>query len=355
MRNNGKHLAAVAVLVVLATAIVYPILSAIYQLPAAASAEAGPIDQMFRAHFFLIAFLFSLIMVFMLYSVFVFRRKPDDEEEGPYVHGHTGLEITWTVVPLITVVAFGVWGAVMLNDLTSEKDNEMAVEVIGYRWFWEFGYPEYDEVGMVRELVLPVNQPIRLEMTTPDVIHSFWVPEFRVKQDLVPGHTTILRVTPTEIGEYKLLCAEICGFGHADMRADVRVVSQAEFDRWVAEQAVSLAALTPEERGEMWYFEYGCDACHSLDGTDMVGPTWLGLFGSERPLTDGASPIADEDYLEQMIIRPAERNLVGYPAGVMPANFGERFEARQAEALEREGVEIDIVEDLIAFIKTLED
>jgi cytochrome c oxidase subunit 2 len=290
----------------------------------------------------------------MLYSVIVFRREPGDETDGPHIHGHTGLEIMWTAVPLLAVVVFSVWGAQMLYDITRDDDVEMTVSVIGRKWSWVFEYPDYPDLGPSQVLVLPVNTAIMMQMESPDVIHSFWVPEFRVKQDLVPGMTTYLRVTPTEIGTYRLICAEICGTLHAEMVAEVRVLSQADFDNWIEEQSVSLAALSPEERGELWAAEYACTACHSVTGMDGVGPTWQGLMGLERNFTDGTSVIADEEYIRAMILNPNDRYVVGYAQGVMPANFGDQFEARQAQILANEGAEIDIVDDLIAYIKSLD-
>ena len=231
MSKNVRHLLTVAFLVIVGTVITYFVLTAVYQLPVAASAEAKPIDQLFNIQFILISFLFALIMVFMLYSAVVFRRKPGDEE-GPDVHGHTLLEITWTVLPLILVFVLGVFSAFMLADITEAKPDEMDVRVRGRQWSWLFSYPDYEEIGSTTKLVLPVDQTIRLLMTSDDVLHSFWVPEFRVKQDLVPGSVTELRITPDLEGTYTLGCAEICGLDHTHMTAEVEVVSRDEFERW---------------------------------------------------------------------------------------------------------------------------
>ena len=177
----------------------------LFALPQAASAQAAPIDTMFNVHFWLIALFFSLIMVIMLYSAFVFRRKPGDEEDGPHVHGNYVLEIAWTVIPLIIVVALGVWGALVLRDITAAAPNEMEVTVTGRQWAWSFGYPTQGDFQSA-EMVVPVNQPLSLNMRSEDVLHSFWVPEFRVKQDLVPGRTTILRVNRPGRGVQSALC-----------------------------------------------------------------------------------------------------------------------------------------------------
>lgn len=251
--NYKRHLGIAMVLVVITTVVAYFLLRIGYQLPTQASQEATQIDTLIQAHFGLIAFLFSLVAVLMLYGLVVFRRREGDDGDGDHIHGNTTLEIMWTVIPLILVAGFGTWGVMLLNDLTKAEANEMRVHVQGQRWSWNFSYPDlevnapanfraltaveadiYDSNNV--DLILPVNQPIVLEMEAVDVLHSFWVPEFRVKQDLVPGKITYLRFTPTLEGQFKLVCAEICGGNHAYMISAVYVVSQACFDEAVVEQ-----------------------------------------------------------------------------------------------------------------------
>ncbi|MFW5942444.1 MAG: cytochrome c oxidase subunit II [Chloroflexota bacterium] len=345
----GKHFVAVTGLVAVLFIIVYVLLRAIYQLPIAASGEAIAIDSLFEAHFFLISFLFALVVGFMLYSLVVFRQRPGEEEDGDHFHGHTGLEIAWTIVPLGLVVFFGVWGAQLLGDITERPEDAMVVRVIGQQWSWSFEYPELDDMR-TSELVLPVDQTVILEMESLDVLHSFWVPEFRVKQDLVPGQVDELRVTPTETGEYKVRCAEMCGSQHAGMLAPVRVLSQSEFETWTEEQSESVLELSPEERGEVWYEQFGCNSCHSLDGSVVVGPSWQDLYGSERPLESGETVVADDEYLRRSILQPNEELVEGFTAA-MPTNFEEQFADTEAQY---DG-EISITEDLIAFIRSLDE
>ena len=348
MKNNGRHLAIVAVLVVIGSVVTYYLLTAIYKLPTAASRQAGPIDTMFNAHFLAISILFALIVVFILYSVVAFRRQPGDEEDGAHFHGNTALEIIWTIIPLVTVIAFGIWAAFVLRVVTAEGPDELAIEVTGRQWSWVFSYPDYADVGSTTELVLPVDRQVRLEMQSDDVIHSFWVPEFRVKQDLLPGQMTVLRITPNLLGDYKVRCAEMCGFDHANMIANIRVVSQDEFDQWVAEQSVSIANLSQVERGEQWATDFGCVACHSTDGTSMAGPTWQGILGSEVSLEGGGSVTIDEDYLRRSILEPSAQIVAGYQ-NIMPATFEQQFADKEAE-LAQSGVEVDILAELVAYI-----
>jgi cytochrome c oxidase subunit 2 len=352
-----RHVFIIAILVAISTLGLRWLFSIILALPRASSAEAGPIDALFNGHYWMIAFLFSLIMVIMLYSVFVFRRQDGDETDGPHIHGNTRLEIGWTIVPTVVVLAFGFWGAVALNEITSPKPNEMTVNVTGKQWVWSFAYPEQGDFAS-SELVLPVDRTIVLKMNAEDVLHSFWVPEFRVKQDLVPGRETTLRITPTEAGEFALRCAEICGLNHTQMVATVRVLDTAGFQAWVDEKsaAPAFAEMTPEERGAFWHSAegFGCIACHSLDGAPGVGPTWQGLYGREEALTDGSTVVVDDEYIINSILDPNSQITAGFNPNLMPQNYGDQIAAREQEIQAAEGVDIDITADLIAFIKTLE-
>jgi cytochrome c oxidase subunit 2 len=336
--NHKKHLAIVSVLVLLGAGLTYWILDNVYQLPVQASAEAIPIDALFQGHFILISFLFSLVVVFMLYSLIVFRRRPGDEGDGEYIHGSNALEVAWTVIPLILVVGFGIWGWTTLDEITAEAPDEMVVEVTGLKWQWQFHYPDIGELATTPNLVVPVGQPIRLEMESQDVIHSFWVPEFRVKKDLLPGQKTTLRITPTEAGTYAVRCAEICGERHAYMLAEVRVLAEGEYAVW-RDELSAIASLPPADRGRLTW-ENNCASCHSIDGSDLVGPTWLGLFGREEQMEDGTTIIADEAYITQSIYEPNAQIVAGYPAGVMPQNYAEQLSDED-------------VANLIEFIKTL--
>jgi len=227
MQNNTRHFSIIGVLVVIFTFVVYWVLDAVLQFPIQGSTQAVAIDSMIQGHLWIIAFLFSLVTVFMVYSLFLFRRREGDDEEGQYFHGHTGLEIAWTVLPMIVVIAFGYWATVMLADITKRQDNEIVINAEGFQWGWNFSLPNSDQIS--QELILPVDMPIRMDLTSKDVLHNFWVPEFRVKQDIVPGRTTHLRFTPTVEGDYTLICSELCGLNHTGMIAKVRVVPQAEF------------------------------------------------------------------------------------------------------------------------------
>lgn len=312
-----KHYLAVAAIVIGLTILVGLGLTQTGMLPRQASQQAGPIDAMFQFHFWAIAFLFALIVGFMLYSIIFFRRKPGDDEDGPHMTGNTGLEIIWTLVPLGVVLFLAFWGADVLADIRRPDPTALEVEVIGSQWNWQFNYPEYGVSSP--ELRLPVNKQALLTLSSTDVIHSFWVPEFRVKQDALPGEgmERELRVTPTEVGEFKARCAEVCGTLHAYMNADVIVMEQEAFETWIDEQA-SQSPQDPAQQGRQLAQDTGCLSCHSLDGSESIGPTWLDLFGAQKTLADGTTITVDEEYLRESIIDPQAKIVKGYEDVTMP-------------------------------------
>lgn len=299
-------------------------------LPLRASEESFFVDRLLGMQFYVIAFLFALIMGFMIYSIVVFRRKPGDTGDGDYFHGNTTLEIMWTIVPLGVVLYFAVIGAGYLGDITAPEPNEMVVQVTGSQWNWRFDYPRFGISSA--ELNLPKGQQIVLELSSIDVIHSFWVPEFRVKQDAVPGMVHPLRITPTETGTFVIRCAEICGKDHAYMLANVNVMEQDAFVDWVRSEAAPPGG-GPAEVGRKIAELNGCLVCHSVDGSIITGPSWLGLFGEEVSLTDGLTVVADEAYITNSIINPTDQIVAGYENVAMPASFGAVLSEQDLEAL----------------------
>jgi cytochrome c oxidase subunit 2 len=228
---DRKHFFIVGALVLIGTVVLGFFLLAILPIKAQASVQAEPIRWLFQLHLWLIAFLFSLVVVFMLYALVVFRRRKNDDSEGEHFEGNTALEVIWTVVPLVLVVIFSFIGLQTLRDATS-GGNDVQVKAEGFQWSWVFSYPN----GVTSaEMVLPVNKPALITLESRDVIHSFWVAEWGPKQDLVPGMTTSMHVTPTEVGEFRLECAELCGLSHWSMAATIRVVPEDEYTAWMTE------------------------------------------------------------------------------------------------------------------------
>jgi len=338
-RNPMKHLIIAGILVIIVTALLIFGLGHARLLPVAASLQAVPIDGMFKLEFQVIAFLFALIVVFMVYSIVVFRRKPGDTTDAPHIEGNTRLEVTWTVIPLVTVMAFSLLGARTLAETQAIGDSVIEINVTGSQWSWRFEYPDSGIVS--NELRLPEGKQALLHLSSTDVIHSFWVPEFRVKQDALPGGDTFvrdLRVTPTRIGEYKVRCAEMCGLSHAYMEAPVIVLSDADYQAWVAKE--SGLSADPVARGQKWYTTYGCNACHTVDGTIKVGPSWKSLYGREVKFTDGTTATADDAYIIESIRNPGAKTVEGFALGIMPQNIAEKMSDAQ-------------INDIIEFIKSL--
>jgi cytochrome c oxidase subunit 2 len=325
-----KHFLIIALLVIVSTYAIHVGLSSVGLLPALASAQGVSIDRLFRIYEWGIAFLFSLIMVILLYSLVVFRRKKGETGDGAHIEGNSQLEIAWTVLPLIAVLFLASLGAQSLGQVRRIDPSAMQVKVIAGQWYFQFQYPDYG-IGS-NELYLPVGKQVDLQMTSNDVIHSFFVPEFRLKQDILPGRTVDLRITPTVTGHYKVSCAQLCGANHAYMTANVVVVSQSEFQAWITQQQAT-AAQNPVLHGLQLVQGFGCPVCHSTDGTKKTGPTWQHLYQSTVTLTDGTKVVADEKYLSNSIVNPNLQIVAGFSPNVMPGTFGQTMDAAQIQAI----------------------
>jgi len=205
------------------------------------SAEAADIDRLLDVMIVISCFVFAVVIVMLGYCIHAFRAKPGDESDGKPVHGNTRLEIAWTVIPTIIVLFGGAYSWIVLDDIEAEAANQLPLEVTAQQFKWTFDYPEQDVTS--DELHVPVDTQLDVSLTALDVLHSFWVPEWRIKRDLVPisesNPTDVdnsFVVTPNRVGTYSLICTELCGFGHATMQAKVVVHTQEDFDAWVAEQ-----------------------------------------------------------------------------------------------------------------------
>ena len=200
-----------------------------------ASTAAPKIDYLLDLMIVLSSFVFSLVMVMLFYALWKFKAKPGDESDGEPIHGNTRLEIAWTLIPTVIVLFAAAYSWSVLDDIEAKADDSLRVDVFAQQYAWSFGYPGKDNVWSHNELHVPVDRQVEFKLHGQDVIHSFWVPEWRIKKDAVPGITTTATVTPDKVGAYQLICTELCGFGHATMRARVIVESPADFQRWVSE------------------------------------------------------------------------------------------------------------------------
>ncbi|HEU5179418.1 MAG TPA: cytochrome c oxidase subunit II [Candidatus Polarisedimenticolia bacterium] len=282
--------------------------------PAQASTTAPHVDLLFLVVVALSIFFASLVVVLLLGFAVKYRRRAGDKPPAP-IEGNHALEIAWMVIPLILAMGVFVWGAEVYFRLSRPPDDTLNVNVVGKRWMWKLQHPSGRRE--INELHVPVGTPVRLNMTSEDVIHSFFVPAFRIKADVLPGRYTTLWFEATRTGRYHLFCAEYCGTQHSGMTGWVEVMEPNAFQAWLsgAGSEVSMAAA-----GERRFNDLGCATCHS--GTSGArGPNLDKLYGSEVKLEGGKTATADEAYLRESILFPAARVTAGYQP-VMPTFRG---------------------------------
>jgi cytochrome c oxidase subunit 2 len=291
-------------------------------LPEQGADEAGGIDNAYWVLTIICVFIFAVVAGVSVYAVWKFRVAPDDEDDGSPIHGHTGLEVAWTIVPTILVTAISVYSGVVLTQVDDIPAEHRTVEVTAQQFAWTFTYP--DEQLTTGQLVLPVDEPVELRLQARDVIHSFWVPEWRMKQDAVPGITTKLVITPNKTGTYTVVCTELCGLGHATMRARAIVMTREDFQAWLQEQRRAAAAAGANQ-GKALFTSLGCGSCHVLQDA--------GSQGEVGPNLDNVLADADEAFVRESIVSPDAQIAEGFQPGVMPKTYGEQLSDQQLNAL----------------------
>lgn len=281
-----------------------------------------------------------LIVGAMIYFAIRYRRKDGQIAETPRIEGSNLLEAVWTIIPTIICIYIAYYGVVIYNDMRREDPNALEIGVWGQKWKWDFEYGNGKKT--INEFVVPVNRQVKLVMKSRDVLHSFFIPAMRVKRDVVPGTYNSLYFTPIKTGTYRTFCTEYCGTEHSSMMASLRVVSEAEYDRWVEDRSEELAMsrMSPREVGEKLYTAKGCVACHSLDGSPRVGPSFLKLFGRKTVFSDGTELTADENYIQESILHPNKQVVKGFAPNLMPSFDGQLSDSE--------------ISGLIAFIKSIE-
>ncbi|TVS13834.1 MAG: cytochrome c oxidase subunit II [Planctomycetaceae bacterium] len=303
--------------------------------PERASDFAGAVDTLFFFILWVSMFFFAIIVGVMTLFLIKYRhREGHDAQESP--SHNNGLEILWSVIPTIIVAVIFLWGFGAYMDMRQPPSNAYEIRVVARKWTWEFVYSNGHRDP---DLHLPVNRPVRLVMSSEDVIHSLFIPAFRVKMDVLPDRYTTTWFNPTRVGEYTLFCTEYCGEQHSTMLARVVVHPSGEFEKWLADAASFLDRVTPEEGGRIVYERKGCAQCHSTDGSARSGPTFKGIFGAQHEMVDGSRILVDENYIRKSILEPMADIRAGYRP-VMPTYAGQ---IREEE-----------IDALIAFIKSLE-
>ena len=286
-------------------------------LPAQASEQREGIDFVFWLTTWICVGIFALVAAVIVYCVLKFRAQPDDDSDGPPIHGHTGLEIAWTAVPAVLVIIIGVASAIVLAQNDRASRDALKIDVTAQQFMWSFRYPNGVSSDTLR---LPVKRDVVLNLKANDVIHSFWVPEFGQKQDAVPGITAQLAITPTKVGQFPVVCTELCGLGHAVMRTQAIVMEPAAYERWVREQEDALER-PPGQAGEAVFANHGCGSCHAFAparSSGKVGPSLNDLAGRAEQV---GQPL--REFVRESIVEPNAEVAEGYPANVMPETYGE--------------------------------
>ena len=283
-------------------------------LPPQASSVARGIDYL---HYTVIGAAFVVaFLAFVVVTIFLIKYRERPGLEAPTKRVPHAVELGLAGFTLAVFLAWWGIGFSQYRELRSPPANAIRIHVVAKQWMWQFVYP--NGATSEDELRIPVGEPVEVLITARDVIHSFYVPAFRLKQDAVPGRITTLWFTAVEPGTYDIFCAEYCGAGHSRMRGRVIAMPPAEYAEWVSgHPAVDLATA-----GEHISAAHGCLRCHTIDGTPHLGPTWLDLYNSEVTLSDGHTVIADDAYLTESMMDPQVKMVAGYPP-VMPAYLGQ--------------------------------
>jgi cytochrome c oxidase subunit 2 len=283
-------------------------------MPQDASTYAHNVDWVFYFIYWSSAIAFILIMAAMVIMVVRYRRRPGHEAQPSPAHS-TAMEMTWTLVPSVVFVMIFYWGFQGFMNMSHAPDNAYEIHVNAVQWNWNFVYPNGVSTN---ELHVPVNRPIRLILQSNDVIHSIFVPAFRMKKDIVPGRYNTIWFQATKTGDFPLYCAEYCGTGHSVMRSKAVVHTTGSFKQWLVEASEWVTKMPPAEAGKKLYTDKGCVQCHSFDGSARVGPSFKDIFRkSGRVLKSGKTLVADANYIHNSIINPQADIVAGYDA-VMP-------------------------------------
>ncbi|NVB85290.1 MAG: cytochrome c oxidase subunit II [Kofleriaceae bacterium] len=319
-----------------------------FWMPKSVNAAADDSDLMFYAVLALSTFFFIAIAVATIYFVWKYRHRPGHKAEPSAAH-NDAMEITWTVIPTIIVVFLFWYGWRSYVHVVTPPNKAVEINVLAWRWNWQFTHAN----GVTdSDLHVPSNTPVRLVMTSKDVLHAFYAPAMRVKQDVVPRRYTYAWFYATKPGTYRLTCAEYCGTSHAQMaclqedpktkaclrRAVVVVHAPGDYERYLADKEAESQNLPPAELGKKLYEKKGCNACHTVDGTPRVGPSFAHDFGTMVPMSDGSKVLMDESYIRESLMSPQAKSRPGYPPS-MPSFEGQLKEKE--------------IEGIIAYIKSL--
>ncbi len=303
-----------------------------FWLPRQGSTLAPQVDRGFDLALYVGVAFFILVVVPLVLFVWKYRRRRAHDVGKPTGH-NTAIEIAWTVIPLAIVMACFLVGFRGFLRASVAPAGAYEIQVTAHKWAWHFQYPTGKSTD--NELRIPVGRPVKMVMSSQDVIHGFFIPEFRVKEDVVPGSYTSVWFTVPKPTQTLLECTQYCGLGHSGMLAKVIAMPDADFDKWVHQ--VKLQG-SPVAIGRGLYTSKGCSGCHSINGTRIVGPSFKGLWGTTSHLSDGRNLVVDENFVRKHILDPRSLPVTGYPQ-VMPSFKGQLTDEQ--------------INDIIAFLKTV--
>lgn len=287
-------------------------------MPVQGTAYAGQVDRLYVFLIWVTVFFYLLVAGLVTYFVFKYRRRGPDDRTPNLTH-HGGLEAAWTLIPLAIVIFIFFWGFRSYMEAQVSPADALEIQVTAKKWVWQFEYP--NGTRSLNELHVPLGRPVKLIMTSEDVIHSFYVPTFRIKQDVVPNTYTQLWFNATERGMHRLLCAEYCGKGHSDMGGKIYVDDEKQYNDWLETGGDAGKNMPLAQFGAMLYASRGCQTCHSLDGTRGEGPSFKGIFGHQVKLSDGKSVMVEENYIRESILAPQAKIVAGFEP-IMPTFQG---------------------------------
>jgi len=282
--------------------------------PSQASTVASHVDALYFYLLAVSAFFSVLIAVLVIYFAIKYRRRSDGEFPPGYA-GSLKLELAWTIIPFLITMTFFVWGARIYFRMNRPPDDAMQIFVVGKQWMWKIQHP--DGVREINELHVPVGRSVKLTMTSEDVIHSFFIPAFRMKRDVVPGRYQTVWFQATKPGDYHLFCSQYCGTKHSAMIGTVHVMSPTDYQAWLAGGSGSESLASA---GAKLFTQHACNTCHRPDSLAR-GPNLEALFGKPVHLQNGQTVIADEGYIRESILMPAAKLVAGYQP-IMPTFQG---------------------------------
>ncbi len=300
-------------------------------MPVQATALSRQIDNLY-GFLVVVSFISCAILIGgMIYFAIKYKRKTQNDKTA-YITHDTRLEVLWSVIPLIVFLFVFAWGWVLYHDMRTMPTNALEIQVTGKQWAWT---ADYKNGVKSNEVVVPVNRDVKLILASEDVIHSFYVPSFRMKQDAVPGRYTTLWFNADKLGEFHVFCAEYCGTNHSGMITKLRVVSQADFDKWLTEES-EVGSLPLAQRGAKIFQTRACASCHNVDTTAVkIGPSLKGRWGKPSNVDEGATIPFDENYVRESVMYPQAHIATGFPKpSPMPSFQGQLSEAEVAALIE---------------------